>query len=93
MIFADRSISEVYSNISVGYVSLPTDTEIKIYTKQNYADTWTEQTVKIDTIRQVVYADLRIDAFAYEVKVELTCSGTSTPVIDDIQIKISRTQS
>jgi len=93
VIFADRSIPEVYSKISVGYVELPEDTEIKIYTKENYADSWTEQTTITDTIRQIVYTDNKVDCFAYEVKIGLTCSGTSTPIVDDIQIKISETQS
>ena len=93
VVFADRSTPEVYTRISVGYVELPTNTEIKIYTKENYADSWTEQTTTTDTIRQIVYTDNQVDCFAYEVKIELVCSGTSTPVIDDIQINISGTQS
>jgi len=93
VIFADRSVPEVYSKISVGYVELPASTDIKIYTKQNYADSWTEQTTITDTIRQLVYTESQVDCFAYEVKIELTCSGTSTPIIDDIQIQISETQS
>lgn len=86
VIYLDRVEADIYTRFVVGYVELPEDCNIKVYTKENYATSWTELELTLDTIRNRFYSNLRLECNVIEFKVELISNGADSPVVDYISL-------
>jgi hypothetical protein len=71
----------------VAYRSLPTDSSIKVYYKNNYATSWVEITTVVDTIRKTVYLKEAFpEANTLEIKVESNASTSSVNEAPEIEM-------
>ncbi len=74
-------------SIKVGYQTLPTSTDIKIYTRIDGTTTWTEQTSVNNTLtQQKETSNVINNSVPIQVKVELIPNNADTPVITYIDI-------
>lgn len=76
-------------SIKVYYDLLPSGTSVAISTKADGATSWTSQTVEVDDEDEMVVRlanDLDFKSYA-QAKIVLTSSGTSCPVVDNINIE------
>lgn len=86
----DRAVYSNYGFVYVPYRSLPTDTEINIYTStQHAAFSETEDTSRVDTDRLMVVSDSHIgQATVVKVKIELSPNSNDAPEVEMALIDI-----
>ena len=86
-IMRERETVSQVRDIMVGYRSLPTSTEIKIYTNVDDAGYGSAIDTVIDTDRCLVKAANVIEQYnKLQVKVELIASGNNAPEVENLTI-------
>lgn len=78
----DRFNNSSFPKVEVAYASLPTNTDIDIAYKKNYATDYVDYDEKDDTIRQIMYAEDTVEAVAMQLRVKVTTSGNTAPEIE-----------
>jgi len=83
-----RMHETTWSRIVVGYSSLPADTDIDIYVKENYAAAWGDKlTTNKDTTRKLIYSEKRLSNCVMEIKLVLQTNSNDSPKVDYIFVE------
>ena len=84
----DRMVHSIFTSFEMAYNSLPASTALTLYYDKNYAGSYTTPTSSqvTDTDRKTISLDEGIEATALQLKVLFTCSGTSTPSLETLEV-------
>jgi hypothetical protein len=78
-----------YTKFIVAYIDLPVDTEIEINYSKDYGNNWVGTQEIVDGDRGLVYAIESVEATLVQMKVIMTASENTSPVIESAIIYTS----
>lgn len=85
----DRDVLAMFKKVIINYSELPTNTDVTIKTSIDFGATWVTHTKVVDVDRKIITAEIAQEASVFQLRLEFTTSGNTTPAIESINIYLT----